>query len=131
MTVVKGLVIDTPHIDRILSGQKTWEMRSTQTKQRGTIALIKKGTGQIFGLVDLVDSQGPFTHDQMIAHQHRHMISNEQLADPKVVKWNNAWVLENVVKLSNPIPYKHPFGAVIWVHLDEATSQAAMRAAGK
>lgn len=131
MTSIKGLIIDTPHIDRILSGQKIWEMRSSQTKQRGTIALIKKGSGQIYGLVDLVGSLGPFTHDQMLDNQLNHMISSEQLADPKVAKWNNAWVLKNVVQLRNPVPYKHPSGAVIWVNLDEATSQAVMRAAGR
>lgn len=34
MAEVKGLIIDTPHIDNILSGKKIWEMRSTMTKQR-------------------------------------------------------------------------------------------------
>lgn len=129
MAGIKGLIIDTPHIDRILAGQKTWEMRSSQTKQRGTIALIKKGSQQVFGLVDLVDSQGPFTREQMLASELKHMISCERLADPKVAKWNNAWVLENAVQLPNPVRYKHPPGAVIWVNLDEATHQAIMRAA--
>jgi len=47
MNIIKGLIIDTPHIDNILSGQKTWEMRSTQTKQRGLVALIRKGSGTV------------------------------------------------------------------------------------
>jgi hypothetical protein len=131
MTAIKGLIIDTPYIDRILAGEKTWEMRSSQTKQRGTIALIRKGSGQVFGLVDLVDSRGPFTREQMLENQSKHKISSERLADPKVAKWNNAWVLTNVVQLSKPVPYQHPPGAVIWVNLDEATRQAVMRAAGK
>ena len=29
MNIIKGLIVDTRHIDNILSGQKTWEMRST------------------------------------------------------------------------------------------------------
>ncbi|MBD8246954.1 ASCH domain-containing protein [Xanthomonas campestris] len=42
---MKGLVIDEPWISLILSGQKTWEMRSRATSIRGRIALIKKGSG--------------------------------------------------------------------------------------
>ena len=34
-----------------------------------------------------------------------------------------AWVLEDVVKFKNPVPYKHPFGAVTWVTLDEPTTK--------
>jgi hypothetical protein len=41
---VDGLVIDKPWIDLILDGKKTWEMRSTLTKKRGKIALIRKGS---------------------------------------------------------------------------------------
>jgi hypothetical protein len=131
MTALKGLIIDTPHIDRILAGEKIWEMRSSQTKVRGTIALIRKGSGQIVGLADLMDSLGPFTPDQMLENQLKHRISNERLADPKVAKWNNAWVMSNVARLTRPVPYRHPSGAVIWVNLEEATKDAAMQAAGR
>ncbi len=53
MTVSKGLIIDSPHIERILSGAKTWEMRSSKTAQRGRIALIRKGSGLVVGTVEV------------------------------------------------------------------------------
>jgi hypothetical protein len=41
---MKGLVIDEPWISLIISGEKTWEMRSRNTVVRGRIALIRKGS---------------------------------------------------------------------------------------
>ena len=41
---VKGLIIADPWIGYIISGTKTWEMRSRNTTIRGRIALIRKGS---------------------------------------------------------------------------------------
>ena len=54
---MKGLIIKAPWIDYILEGKKTWEIRGSNTNIRGRIALIKSGSGKIFGTVDLVDSK--------------------------------------------------------------------------
>jgi hypothetical protein len=115
---MKGLIIDTPAIDKILDGRKSWEMRSRSTSIRGLIALIRKGSGSAVGVAELTDSLGPFNFDQMRSHQSQHQIDDSRLADPRVAKWNHAWVLRNVRKLPEPVRYDHPSGAVIWVHLD-------------
>ena len=52
---MKGLIIKSPWIESILDGRKTWEIRGSNTKIRGTVALIKSGSGKIFGEVDLID----------------------------------------------------------------------------
>ncbi|WP_408011588.1 ASCH domain-containing protein [Pseudalkalibacillus sp. A8] len=39
----------------MLDGRKTWEIRGTNPIIRGKIALIKSGTGMIFGTADLID----------------------------------------------------------------------------
>lgn len=127
MSEMKGLIIDTPAIDRILAGNKTWEMRSTHTKVRGVIALIRKKSGTVVGTAELVDSRGPFSPTEILQNQQFHQISNERLADPKVAKWNHAWVLKNAKLFSKPIPYRHPSGAVIWVTLDASTGQEILR----
>ncbi len=117
----KGLIIKSPHIDKILSGSKTWEMRASNTKQRGCIALIKKGTGQIVGLAKLVDTKGPLSYQQKLDNIDKHQISLERLKTGETEKWNVAWVLEDVINLKTPISYKHPNGAVIWVNLESNT----------
>jgi hypothetical protein len=52
---MKGLIIKSPWIDKILAGEKTWEIRGSNTKIRGKISLIKSGSGMILGKADLVD----------------------------------------------------------------------------
>jgi len=52
----RALIIDEPWISKILSGEKTLEMRSRHTKIRGRIGLIRKGSGLIVGDVWLDDS---------------------------------------------------------------------------
>ena len=56
---MKGLVIRSPWIDHILAGKKTWEMRTRATSTRGRIALIKAGSGLIYGTAELVER--PYT----------------------------------------------------------------------
>lgn len=124
---MKGLIIDTPHIDNVLSGRKTWEMRSRPTNIRGSIALIRKGSGTVIGVADLVDCLGPLDAHEIASSRSLHMIDEARLADPSVAKWNRAWVLRNARLLRKPVEYRHPFGAVIWVNLDGATAVAISR----
>jgi hypothetical protein len=51
---MKGLIIKEPWISLILSRKKTWELRSRDTRVRGRIALIRKGSGTVIGVAELV-----------------------------------------------------------------------------
>ncbi|MCG7872373.1 MAG: hypothetical protein JAZ11_09770 [Candidatus Thiodiazotropha lotti] len=119
IVIDRGLVIDTPWIDKILNGEKIWEMRSRQSTHRGWFALIRKGSGVVEGVARLVDSRGPLTSVELMEAIDRHAIKSE--IDPKewVDRWNIAWVLANVHVLQNPVPYVHKPGAVTWVKLDD------------
>ncbi len=108
----RGLIIRQPWIDLILCGKKTWEMRSKPTKVRGRIALIESGTGLITGEAYLTDSLDPVTQIESGMFYSEHRISEAHLLE----RWRFPWVLENVKRYENPIPYFHPKGAVIWVN---------------
>lgn len=127
---MKGLIIDTPHVDNILSGLKSWEMRSTATKVRGLIALIRKGSGLVVGTADLVDSLGPLSDEELLASESKHLISSARVLSGAVSKWKHAWVLNAACTLSRSVAYAHPSGAVIWVNLDSETA-SSVRAAMK
>ena len=58
---MRGILIKPPWIEKILSGQKTWEIRGSRTKVRGTIGLIKSKSGMVVGVADLVDCVGPIS----------------------------------------------------------------------
>ena len=121
--IESGIVIADPWIDRILDGQKNWEMRSSSTSVRGPIALIKKGTGTIVGVATLTDCRGPFDKTELLQFVTKHTITEAQLATGAFDKWKYAWVLSDVKRLAHPIAYHHSKGAVIWVRLDSAAKR--------
>lgn len=118
---MKGLIIRSPWIDLVLQGEKTWEIRGANTCIRGRIALIKSGTGCVFGTVELVDCL-PLDLMNYQGHIAEHRVTAVQsLPYPKTF----AWVLARSVPFEQPVPYRHPKGAVIWVNeaLDDGVQQ--------
>ena len=61
---MRALLIRHPHIDKILEGTKTWEIRGSRTLFRERIALVASGSGTVVGVCDLVDCVGPLTPEQ-------------------------------------------------------------------
>ena len=122
-----GLVIDEPWVSKITHGEKIWEMRSTATKKRERIALIKKGSASVVGIATISDVLGPL-NDRQISDT----FQNHQVPTLMIGKWRYAWVLQDIAKLDQPVRYIHKNGAVTFVTLDVAASQlvsAADRAA--
>lgn len=112
MVYDRALIIGEPWIDKILSLEKVWEMRSRKTKIRGRIGLIKKGSGLIVGdayLSNCVRLQ----KDRLHTLQNYHGINYGD--NPDLMKYDVAWELRDVVKYDDPIPYTHRQGAVVWV----------------
>ncbi len=119
---MKGLISKSPHVENILSGKKTWEIRGSNTKIRGEIALIKSGSGTIVGKCEIIDVIGPLGFSDLEANIDKHCVEKEQLK--RVFgKYRKlySWVLGDAVKFSIPIAYDHPNGAVIWVNLKEGS----------
>lgn len=114
---MKGLVIRSPWIDLILAGAKTWEMRTRPTSIRGRIALIKAGSGAIYGTAELVECLPALTPERMRQTQNYHAIPESQIDIAMENRWTTPWVLRDIVPLDSPIPYVHPKGAVTWVEL--------------
>lgn len=115
MNNLDGLIIKKPWIDKILSGEKTWELRGSATHKRGQIALIESGSGLVVGEVKLVNCLGPLTQNQFESNVKKHCSSHSflEISYKKVY----AWVFEKPFRYKEPKPYKHPPGAIIWVKL--------------
>jgi hypothetical protein len=110
---MKGLIVRQPWLDLILSDQKTWEMRSKPTKNRGKIALIQSGSGLILGTCDLEACFFLNSVDEFEKNIEKHCVASWS----NLVKYRWAWVVGNPKRFESPKPYKHPHGAVIWVNL--------------
>jgi hypothetical protein len=118
--MISGLIIRSPYIDKILKGEKVWEIRGTSTKKRGSIALIKAGSKCVVGFCKIVDVIGPLTKEQFCKSFVYHQDDIEEVCNSGLPYLNTfAWVLKDVQPLEKPIPYNHPAGAITWVKLPE------------
>jgi len=127
---VKGLLVKQPWIDKILSGKKTWELRGSSTKNIGAIALIESGTGFVVGTCEVVDVEGPLSMATLRRNMGRHGVPQRQLGRRLPYKRTHAWVLRGARRLREPVPYKHPQGAVIWVNLPPGVATRVQRNRG-
>jgi hypothetical protein len=127
---MNGLLIKSPWIEEILAGRKTWEIRGSNTRQRGPIALIRSTSGQVSGMARLANCLGPLSRDDLLKNIDKHRIPKDQLMKGMPYPKTFAWVLEDARPLETPVPYNHPQGAVIWVKLPDDkrfTDQTATR----
>lgn len=115
---MRGLIIREPWIDLILSGAKTWEMRSTSTLVRDQIGLIRKGSKTVVGVARLCDSLPPLSTFKQFANAvEQHRIPPEEQSDAFERGWTVPWVLGAIRSFPTPVPYVHRSGAVTWVKL--------------
>lgn len=115
------LIIKDPWATLILNGNKTIELRTTNTKKiNQEIFIAKSGTKQIFGKITI-------SHTKLIQPQNLHKLENKHLVDKNTLQKFNylqkkkiyAWYLINPVLFQKPINYHHPKGAQIWVKYNQ------------
>jgi len=104
--------VKTHWLDKILAGEKDWEIRGCATARRGWIHPAEsRAGGTLVGRARLVDCI-PIPRATFNSHVRRHCVRN--VAD---VPYKNifAWVFEDAEHFAKPFDYKHTLGAVIWV----------------
>ena len=125
---MKALVVAEPWIGLILSGRKTWELRSRRTQHRGPFALIRKGSGTVVAVAELVACLPPLSAASMATTMAHHLIPPEDQSSAVDAGWVVPWCLRGV-RAVPPIRYQHPPGAVTWVRLDVPTSTRVLNEA--
>lgn len=108
---MKGLIIKKHWGEKILKGEKLWEIRGSNTSYRGETQIIFSGTNLIYGTANLVDTKRMSTLD-LHFYFPKHLVTDEV---SYLKPW--AWIFEDAKFFDKPIPYTHPQGAVIWVNL--------------
>jgi hypothetical protein len=124
-TLIKRALIIMPEpLEWILSGRKIWELRNKRTNFRETIALIEKGSQAILGVCQLTDCIGALTVDQFIRNASKMNCKRKELEAQRKRLTRElskrplyAWLLSDVKRLSEPIHFKNPPGAVTWTLL--------------
>ena len=119
------LLIRQPWLELILSGEKTWEMRSKPTKIRHRILLAEPGTGLCSGQAIISDCV-KIERADFARHADKHQVrSPAGIAIIDNYQDIYAWQLQEVTRLSVQQPFKHPPGAVIWVRRNGAAAENA------
>lgn len=126
MPTLNAVPILAPFVDWILDGRKAWEIRSRSTNIRGLIGLIKSKTLTVVGTCEILDVVGPLTAAMIKTNARTKM--NEAPDECMDCVGQYAWVLGNVRRFVEPVPYKHPSGAVTWVKLDERKAAEVLAA---
>ncbi len=129
MVTLNAVPIRTPFVDWILQGKKVWEIRSRATKIRGRVGLIRSKSLTVVGVCDIVDVIGPLT--PKLIRENAQSKMNEPPAECRDCVGFYAWVLADVRPFREPVPYKHPSGAVTWVKLEGHTASAVLALAEK
>lgn len=129
MIIEKALIIDSPWIEKILAGNKVWEMRSTRASHRGPFGLIQKGSGKVLGVATLHSVSGPYNNTELEEHRALHHVGPDLYQSPDY-KWRYAWELSDVITLPSPVNYRHKNGAVTWVDLDPSATHEIARLLG-
>lgn len=127
INVTRALIIDEPWISYLLAGEKNWEMRPVKAKLRGWFGLIKKRSGTVVGVANLVEVKNALSSNEMIATFTNHRIPESMITSGEVAKWTIPWVLSDVSTLKRPVAYQHKSGAVTWVILEPEVSDAIGR----
>ena len=111
-----GLIVKPNWGDLILSEDKNWEIRGSNTMHRGKHYLMYSGTGMIFGEVDIVGSE-PLTEKEFYKGRNRHRLPEGCSYEDLLQRYQtpHKWILCNAKRYEKPVPYVHPQGAVIWV----------------
>ena len=109
-----ALIILKVHLDKILSGKKTWELRGSKCHKRGKIALIESKSGTVVGSATLIDCIGPLSVAEFNRNIKKSKVNKIKSKKDSFYKNTYAWVLKDAKRFKTPIKYKHKLGCVIW-----------------
>ena len=109
-----ALVVKKRWLNKILDGEKDWEIRSSNTSRRGWIHLAEsKACGKLMGRARLVDCF-ELSKSQFGKSRCHHCV---RYLSEVPYKRMFAWVLNDAERFEKPFMYEHAQGAVIWVRL--------------
>lgn len=127
--ISRALLVKPHWADLIVSGKKTWELRSRKTGKHGEcIGIVRSGGSHVIGSAVIEKVVGPLSLEELLASKRRHRASASQLKDAFGSKPIYAWVLRDARKLREPLEISRRPGQVIWVKVYEALAPRPVRA---
>ena len=113
-----ALFVREPFAERIISGRKTWEIRTRPTDRRGRIAIVSHRG--LIGTVDLYDVEGPLRLADLVGQVGKHRAPLRLLQTYAAGRALYAWALREPARLDPPIVLRRGRGPVVWFKLKPA-----------
>ncbi|MDM7324310.1 MAG: ASCH domain-containing protein [Thermus sp.] len=113
----RGLIVREPYASLIVDGKKTWEIRKHKTRHRGPLGIIAHG--YLIGQTDVVGVEGPFTVEELLAHQEKHLAEESFLRAYAQGQPLYAWILERSLRYPHPLFVPKKAGRIMFVDLSE------------
>jgi len=107
-----ALIVDRKYAEKILSGEKEWELRTKTVRKRGKIYIISDK--KVIGSVEIINVKGPFSLEELKKYYDKHKVDEDDLIKYSKGKLLYAWVLRNPKKLKREIVLEDKRGAVVW-----------------
>ncbi len=104
---IRVLVLKPDCAEAVVSGRKTWELRSFPAEMRGRVRIAaSKPVRKLVGEVDIVDCH-KVSEQRLLENHDKHLV-----LDLLGMGVRYAWVLEGAAKYAEPRPYTKKAGAV-------------------
>jgi hypothetical protein len=113
-----ALFVREPFAERIISGRKTWEIRTRPTHRRGRIAIMSQRG--LLGTVEIYDVAGPLTATDLVRHVGKHRAPLRLLHAYAAGRALYAWVLREPARLDPPLVLRRGRGPVVWFRLNKS-----------
>jgi len=107
----RGFRVQEPYATYVVEGKKTWEVRRRPTKVRGRVGIVRGG--EVIGTVEVLDSLGPFSVEELRQHVDKDMADERYLE--RYVRGGPlyVWVLGGAQKFDRPVPVETVAGQQI------------------
>lgn len=124
----KALKVQEPYATQIVNGEKSWELRRTNTSIRGRVGIASGG--KLLGEAVLTDVRKEKVDDLQRRRRFRQLhnnVSNEFIGKYSLGNKNQkpldelfVWVFEHPKVYNPPLHFEAPRGSVVWVNLRES-----------
>ena len=120
--IASALILQPHWAELLLTGIKTWELRSVPTSKRERVAIAVSGTGKLMGEVSIIDCVKVMENGVSLLplplekFQHLHCVPDLRMFPYTTVY---VWVVTDPLRYEEPKTYTHKQGAIVWVSLKD------------
>ncbi|CAK9097637.1 MutS protein-like 4 [Durusdinium trenchii] len=117
-----ALTVKSQWLALLLSGEKTWEIRTKNCRVRGDVAVMASGSSFVYGFVEIVDCQKR-SPAELSGGKRFHLVPDDEIEKYTNGQAAYAWVISRPRILVRPLAVRRAQSSINWVKLDDGSIQ--------